>query len=46
MVEIPVRWVDDPGTTVRLLSTIGRDLRGVWRLRRERSRGQWPSASR
>lgn len=32
VVEIPVRWVDDPTTTVRLLPTIGRDLRGVWRL--------------
>jgi hypothetical protein len=33
-VEVPVRWVDDPGTTVKLLPTIWRDLRGVWRLRR------------
>jgi len=33
--EVPVRWVDDPGSTVKLLPTIGRDLKGVWRLRRE-----------
>ncbi len=32
--EVPVRWVDDPGSTVKLASTIWRDLRGVWRLRR------------
>jgi hypothetical protein len=34
--EIPVRWVDDPDSAVRLGSTIWRDLRGVWRLRPER----------
>lgn len=33
-VEVPVRWMDDPGSTVRLLPTIWRDLRGVWRVRR------------
>jgi hypothetical protein len=27
--------VDDPGSTVKLLPTIGRDLQGVWRLRRQ-----------
>jgi glycosyltransferase involved in cell wall biosynthesis len=32
--EVPVRWVDDPGSTVKLASTIWRDLCGVWRLRR------------
>ncbi|MHB1309461.1 MAG: dolichyl-phosphate beta-glucosyltransferase [Limisphaerales bacterium] len=36
--EIPVTWVDDPTTTVKLLPTIWRDLRGVWRLRRCRNR--------
>lgn len=35
--EIPVRWVEDPGTTVKLLPTIWRDLRGIARLRRQRS---------
>lgn len=36
--EIPVTWVDDPTTTVKLLPTIWRDLRGVWRLRRSWNR--------
>lgn len=31
--ELPVRWVDDPDSRVRLLRTIWQDLRGVWRLR-------------
>lgn len=43
--EVPVRWVDDPGTTVRLWPTVCRDLRGVWRLRRALGRGGWPPAS-
>ena len=30
--ELPVRWVDDPDSRVRLLRTIRQDLRGVWRL--------------
>ena len=32
--ELPVRWVDAPDSRVRLLRTIGQDLKGVWRLRR------------
>lgn len=32
--EIPVRWVDDPDSRVRLFRTIRADLAGVWRLRR------------
>lgn len=32
--EVPVRWADDPGSTVRLLPTVWRDLRGIGRLRR------------
>ena len=34
--ELPVRWVDDPDSRVRLLRTIGQDLQGVWRLRKEK----------
>ncbi len=30
--EEPVRWVDNPGSTVRVLSTITGDLSGLWRL--------------
>ena len=32
IVELPVDWVDDPDSQVRLLSTAWGDLRGVWRL--------------
>lgn len=30
--EVPVDWVDDPGTTVHIASTATEDLKGVWRL--------------
>jgi len=30
--EVPVDWIDDPGTTVDIVSTATEDLRGVWRL--------------
>jgi len=36
--EVPVNWVDDPGTTVRLLPTVWCDLAGIRRLRREAPR--------
>ncbi len=32
--EEPVHWVDNPGSTVRLLSTISGDLKVMWRLLR------------
>mgnify|MGYP001617125371 CR=1 FL=1 len=31
--DIPVRWVEDPETTVKIGSTIAEDLRGLWRMR-------------
>jgi hypothetical protein len=31
--DLPVRWVEDPDTRVRLAQTISEDLRGLWRLR-------------
>ncbi len=34
--DIPVRWVEDPGTTVKIGSTIAEDLRGLWRMRLQR----------
>ncbi|MCB0963968.1 MAG: glycosyltransferase [Acidimicrobiales bacterium] len=34
--EVPVRWVDDAESTVRILPTVLEDLRGVARVRRER----------
>lgn len=30
--EIPVKWVDNPGSTVRVLKTVSGDLEGLWRL--------------
>jgi glycosyltransferase involved in cell wall biosynthesis len=30
--EEPVRWVDNPGSTVRVLKTVTGDLAGLWRL--------------
>ncbi len=32
--QIPVRWVDDPDSRVKLISTAIEDLRGLWRLKR------------
>lgn len=34
--EEPVRWIDNPGSTVRVLSTVSGDLEGLWRLFWER----------
>lgn len=36
--EVPVRWVDDSDSTVRILPTVLEDLRGVARVRRARRR--------
>lgn len=43
--EVPVDWVDDPGTTVNIAATAGEDLRGVARLLRGFARGSIPLAS-
>jgi hypothetical protein len=32
--QIPVHWVDDPDSRVKLISTAIEDLRGLWRLKR------------
>jgi glycosyltransferase involved in cell wall biosynthesis len=39
--DIPVEWREDPGTTVKIGSTIAEDLRGLWRMRTTRP---WQSA--
>ncbi len=31
--DIPVKWIEDPDTRVKLAKTITADLRGLWRLR-------------
>lgn len=38
VVEVPVAWVEDPSSTVRILRTAMDDVRGVLRLRRDHSR--------
>ena len=49
--EVPVRWVEDPDSRVRIGRTVAADLRGVARLRREgRARSVafspvWPAGS-
>lgn len=30
--EVPVNWVDNPGSTVRVLKTVTGDLAGLWRI--------------
>jgi cellulose synthase/poly-beta-1,6-N-acetylglucosamine synthase-like glycosyltransferase len=42
--EVPVDWVDDPGTTVDIVATATEDLRGVWRLFRGFTTGRIPIA--
>ncbi|MCA0295758.1 MAG: bifunctional glycosyltransferase family 2/GtrA family protein [Actinobacteria bacterium] len=42
--EVPVDWVDDPGTTVDIVATATEDLRGVWRLLRGLGSGRIPIA--
>jgi hypothetical protein len=46
--EVPVRWVEDPGTSVHLRSTIAEDLRGLWRMRRAfwQGKGRLPGRRR
>jgi putative flippase GtrA len=34
--EVPVDWVDDPDSSVNLVSTATDDLRGIWRMARRR----------
>ena len=32
--EVPVRWIEDPDTRVKIVQTAIEDLQGIWRLRR------------
>jgi glycosyltransferase involved in cell wall biosynthesis len=34
--DVPVRWIEDTDTRVKIGATITEDLRGLWRMRRER----------
>jgi putative flippase GtrA len=40
--EVPVDWVDDPDSRVRILATMGEDLRGMVRLARGLGSGRIP----
>lgn len=40
--EVPVDWVDDPGTTVDIAATATEDLRGMWRVAGSLTRGDIP----
>lgn len=42
--EVPVDWVDDPGSTVNIVDTAVEDLKGVWRLLRGFATGRIPVA--
>ena len=33
--QVPVTWMDDPNSHVKILKTAMQDLRGIWRLKRE-----------
>ena len=39
LIEVPVTWTEDLGTTVKVVSTAMDDLRGMWRLLKEIRRG-------
>jgi glycosyltransferase involved in cell wall biosynthesis len=43
--DIPVRWVEDKDTRVKIGSTVSEDLRGLWRMRRQRPWRQSPPGS-
>ncbi|MEU7291695.1 bifunctional glycosyltransferase family 2/GtrA family protein [Streptomyces exfoliatus] len=40
--EVPVDWVDDPESTVRIVRTATDDLKGVWRVGRALATGSLP----
>jgi len=42
--EVPVDWIDDPGTTVNIVTTAKQDLHGVARLARGLATGRIPLA--
>lgn len=39
MREIPVRWREDPGSTVHIIDTVRKDLQGMYRLKHEGQAG-------
>lgn len=43
--EVPVDWVDDPGSSVDIVDAARKDLAGIWRLARGLRRGDVPVAT-
>lgn len=43
--EVPVDWVDDPGSTVDIVDTARKDLAGIWRVGRGLTTGRIPLAT-
>ena len=41
--EVPVRWVEDDDSRVRIVNTALDDLRGIWRIRRNRKHSALPA---
>ncbi|MCP2320111.1 Glycosyl transferase family 2 [Nocardia amikacinitolerans] len=42
--EVPVDWIDDPDSRVDIVDTALKDLRGIWRMRRDMAAGRLPSS--
>lgn len=42
--ELPVAWIEDPDSRVRIVSTVWADLKGLMRVRRNLSRGVYADA--
>ncbi|MCP2280957.1 Glycosyl transferase family 2 [Nocardia amikacinitolerans] len=40
--EVPVDWIDDPDSRVDIVDTALKDLRGIWRMRRDMATGALP----
>ncbi|RIK07245.1 MAG: glycosyl transferase [Acidobacteria bacterium] len=38
--EVPVDWIDDPDSRVKVIATALEDLRGIWRVKRRAWRGE------
>ena len=44
--EVPVDWVEDLDTRVKIVSTVMEDIKGLWRVRRQRLQRKRASLAR